>query len=261
MKCNSQILLLVPLSTLYACSHPIEIVGEGDVLSATGTRSCYLEEFQAGEENCTKNIVQGAYNETYYAVPRDGWQFDHWVNYCTDAINNECAFNIPADAVQKNWGTTVPSLVAVFAKIPAAPPEPPLEDIMTNTPLEIETCTGLERTCAHMLSGSTTTISVTDTTFRADINYLDGGVGRFFATGSWETFDDGSRFAGDVVVDGPLTDQLKFVRDDSVGEWRVYRYATAEPGSAWAEAWEADIGSSSYILEFGGTYTITRREK
>lgn len=53
------------LSTIYACSHPIEIVGEGDVLSPTGTRNCYREDFQAKKEHCTKNLAQGAYNETY----------------------------------------------------------------------------------------------------------------------------------------------------------------------------------------------------
>ncbi len=34
-----------------ACNHPIEIVGQGDVLSASGKRNCLLEEFQAGMEN------------------------------------------------------------------------------------------------------------------------------------------------------------------------------------------------------------------
>ncbi len=115
------------LSTVYACSHPIEIVGEGDVLSATGTRTCLLEDFQAKKENCTRNIVHGEYTETYYAEPRDGWQFDQWLNYCTDAVNNECAFNIPSDAVQKNWGATLPPLVAVFKRIPLTIAEPASE--------------------------------------------------------------------------------------------------------------------------------------
>ena len=35
------------LTFVYACSHPIEIAGEGDVSSASGTRGCLLEEFQA----------------------------------------------------------------------------------------------------------------------------------------------------------------------------------------------------------------------
>jgi hypothetical protein len=38
----------------FACNHPIEIIGDGDVTSTTGTRNCYLEDFKAGKENCTK---------------------------------------------------------------------------------------------------------------------------------------------------------------------------------------------------------------
>lgn len=110
--------LLGLLSAICACSHPIEIVGEGDVTSASGNRGCTLEQFEAGDESCSKNTVVGDYHEAYYAVPRSGWQFSKWINYCTDAVNNECAFSIPAEAVQKNWGTTVPSLVAVFIQTP-----------------------------------------------------------------------------------------------------------------------------------------------
>ena len=63
------IIVLAALSLLaMACSHPIEIVGEGDVLSATGDRDCLLEEFHAGIEKCSKNTVLGEYMETYSAV-------------------------------------------------------------------------------------------------------------------------------------------------------------------------------------------------
>lgn len=132
MTTIKNLLLLGLLSTIYACSHPIEIVGEGDVLSATGTRNCYLEDYQASKENCTKNTVIGAYSETYFAEPRSGWDFARWVNYCTDATSNECAFAIPADAVQKNWGATVPALVAVFKLAPAITPPFPESDIDGN---------------------------------------------------------------------------------------------------------------------------------
>ena len=43
------------------CSHPLVIKGDGDILSASGTRNCYLENFQAGSESCTINLVVGAY--------------------------------------------------------------------------------------------------------------------------------------------------------------------------------------------------------
>lgn len=121
MTAMKNLLLLVFLSIIYGCSHPIEIVGEGDVLSITGTRNCSLEDFQAGRENCTKNLVQGEYKETYYAVPRSGWEFSQWINYCADAVKNECAFSIPANAVQKNWFKTMPSLRAIFVRAEPTP--------------------------------------------------------------------------------------------------------------------------------------------
>jgi hypothetical protein len=101
---------------IQACSHPIDIVGEGDVTSASGTRNCSLEDHTAGLDKCTKNYVVGAYQETYSAIPRTGWQFDHWVNYCTTATTNTCAFNVAAATVQQYWGQTMPPLQAVFAK-------------------------------------------------------------------------------------------------------------------------------------------------
>ena len=97
----------------YACSHPIEIVGEGDVWS-TGGRTCTLEDYQDGLSNCSENYVIGAYQETYYAEPRENWVFDHWGNYCVDATDNSCSFDISANAVKNFWGQTMPALQAVF---------------------------------------------------------------------------------------------------------------------------------------------------
>lgn len=102
-----------------ACDHPIEIVGQGDVLSASGDRNCLLEEFQAGNTNCTKNTVVSAYKETYFAVPRSGWQFSRWENYCTDVTDpnmTDCGFEIPGGTVFDFWGKTMPSLTAVFTQ-------------------------------------------------------------------------------------------------------------------------------------------------
>lgn len=98
---------------LVSCSHPIEIVGEGDVTSASGDRDCYLEDFQAGNNNCSKNYVAQDYSETYYALPREGWQFHRWIS-CIGAVDNTCTFDVPADTVQQFWGQTMPPLRAVF---------------------------------------------------------------------------------------------------------------------------------------------------
>jgi hypothetical protein len=118
-------ILVVLLSLVYGCSHPIQIVGEGDVHSATGTRDCYLEEYLTGAENCSKNLVVHDYIETYYGVAREGWEFSHWENYCTDgSTGGQCSFNIDASVVRKFWGQTAAPLVAVFEK-----KIPPLEPV------------------------------------------------------------------------------------------------------------------------------------
>jgi Alpha/beta hydrolase domain len=106
----------IALQLIHACSHPIQIVGEGDVTSAPGNRNCSLEEYNASADVCSKNYVIGAYNETYTATPRVGWQFDHWGNYCTTATTTHCSFNVAAATVQQFWGQTMPPLQAVFAK-------------------------------------------------------------------------------------------------------------------------------------------------
>lgn len=116
--------LITLLSLIVACSHPIEIVGEGDVLSATGTRNCYYEDFLAGAESCTRNLVVHEYIETYYAVPRDGWKFEKWLNYCTETSSDQCGFKISADMVKQHLGATAAPLVAVFEKVTPPPPEP-----------------------------------------------------------------------------------------------------------------------------------------
>jgi serine protease len=122
MRFLQNLLLIAILALLNACSHPLEPRGAGDILSATGKRDCFLEDFQAGADSCTQNLVVGEYRETYYANPRAGWQFEHWENYCTDGKSGaQCSFEIPAAAVRDNWGRTVPPLVAVFSPLPSPP--------------------------------------------------------------------------------------------------------------------------------------------
>jgi hypothetical protein len=106
----------IALLSIYSCSHPIEIVGEGDVISLTGQRDCLLEDFLAGEDVCAVNLVVYAYEETYSGQPRAGWVFDQWGNYCLNATDNTCSFSIAADKVKEYWGETMPPLQAIFAK-------------------------------------------------------------------------------------------------------------------------------------------------
>jgi hypothetical protein len=111
---KSILTLLVVSVLLQGCSHPIDIVGEGDVLSASGDRDCLLEENEAALDKCKVNMVIDDYLETYYAVPRSGWQFHRWANYCVDNTSGECGFNISADVVHQFWGATAAPLTAIF---------------------------------------------------------------------------------------------------------------------------------------------------
>lgn len=106
----------IALLLIQACSHPIEIVGEGDVRSASGDRNCSLEQYRASDTHCSKNYAIGAYQETYYPEPRTGWRFARWEPYCTTAPapNYECSFSATAEQVKKFWGQTMPPLKAVF---------------------------------------------------------------------------------------------------------------------------------------------------
>jgi len=108
------LLFLSACALVTACSHPLEIVGEGDILSASGDRDCLLEDYRAGSKNCSQNAVGGDYSETYYAQARPGWSFDHWENYCTEDANNFCTFTASSAVVQQYWGETMPPLRAVF---------------------------------------------------------------------------------------------------------------------------------------------------
>lgn len=117
MNVVSLVSMGIALLVVQACSHPIEIEGEGDVTSASGERNCSLEQYRAADDVCSKNYVLGAYQETYYPVSRAGWQFDHWIGYCTSSSPpdyEDCSLHIPENDVKAYWGKTVPPLKAVF---------------------------------------------------------------------------------------------------------------------------------------------------
>jgi lysophospholipase L1-like esterase len=100
-------LVLITLAT--ACSHPLEIVGEGDIVSLSKGNSCSLE-----DQPCA-NYVAGDYQVTYTAIPRPGWSFVKWEN-CGGQYPN-CTFDVSGDTVNAHWGDeSIPSLIAVFAK-------------------------------------------------------------------------------------------------------------------------------------------------
>jgi len=103
---------------LAACGHPIEIVGRGDVVSASGDRDCLFEDHRDGRQNCTINVVLEEYTETYFAQPRDGWQFSGWGNYCKigGMHDDQCSFNVPSEWVELGYFQFMPPLIAYFRK-------------------------------------------------------------------------------------------------------------------------------------------------
>ena len=96
-----------------ACYHPLEIVGQGDIVSSTGTRNCSFE-----EQPC-ENMVEGEYSVTYTAVPRDGWTFVGWEN-CGHQFP-QCTFDLSQEVVEQFPELSVP-LRAIFEPLPFSQP-------------------------------------------------------------------------------------------------------------------------------------------
>lgn len=99
---------LALVSLIAGCSHPLEIVGEGDIVSSDGSRDCSLE-----QQPC-ENYVVGEYDVTYTGQPRPGSSFVAW-DGC-GVQHPECTFSITATTVQQFWGETAPPLRAVFSQ-------------------------------------------------------------------------------------------------------------------------------------------------
>lgn len=106
---TASLLLLVLLAT-GGCTHPIEIVGSGDVRSDSGDNDCLLEDLPCEAVAITE------YVETYRPSPRSGHQFVGWDN-CLTSNGEACVFNVPAELVLENWFQTWPALVAKFAPL------------------------------------------------------------------------------------------------------------------------------------------------
>jgi hypothetical protein len=105
---------------LVGCSHPLEIKGQGDIISRSGERNC-----SKSEQPCA-NLVVSDYNETYIANPKSGSTFVGWEG-CGDQYPT-CSFNVPATYVRGQWFKTMPSLKAIFE--PIAVPSVPTEVVV-----------------------------------------------------------------------------------------------------------------------------------
>ena len=99
---------LLLLSVVTACSHPLVIVGNGDIISSTGEHDCLFE------DGYCANYVAGDYDVTYRATPRAGWVFSEWEG-CGNQFPN-CTISVPSNTVALYWGETTPALTAVFTQ-------------------------------------------------------------------------------------------------------------------------------------------------
>lgn len=123
MKIKNVVLCTLMIVWIAACSHPLGIIGEGDIVDLNGSgRGCTLEQYNAREKACTVNLVGDAYIVEYQGIPREGWVFDHWEGPCpSESVPPNCSFNVPYEAVW--WtitnfpGVPMPATVAVFVPI------------------------------------------------------------------------------------------------------------------------------------------------
>lgn len=100
-------LLLISIVISVACTHPVEVIGNGDIVSSTGTHNCSKQ-----QSPCNFDIV-GAYYETYTAIAHSGNRFSHW-NNCIQISGNSCSWAVNAATVQRHWAQTMPPMQAVF---------------------------------------------------------------------------------------------------------------------------------------------------
>lgn len=118
-----------------SCSHPLGIIGEGDISERlNGIRGCTYEEYLASDPKCSQNIVFNSdYIVSYEATPRPGWSFVEWQGLACGANSTPpyCEFNIPQSAVDQvsQWPpTVVPPTIAVFER-----DEPAVGEFRVNT--------------------------------------------------------------------------------------------------------------------------------
>jgi hypothetical protein len=107
LHAQAKLLLCASILLIYACSHPLEIIGEGDIVSTGNGSSCALE-----DSPCSNKIVSD-YNANYTAVPRAGYGFLQWQG-CLGPQGDNCSFSLPGSLVRQYWGGVVGPLRAVF---------------------------------------------------------------------------------------------------------------------------------------------------
>lgn len=130
----ARFLIAASLALLVGCSHPLEIIGEGDITERLqGVRGCTLEEYETGDARCTVNlVVSDDYIASYEATPRAGWHFVGWEGVCSDfSTPPYCEFSVPQMLVDQF--SSIPPFVVPASRAVFARDEPAVGPFRVNT--------------------------------------------------------------------------------------------------------------------------------
>jgi hypothetical protein len=105
------------LLLMQACGHPLEIVGEGDIVDLNNSgHGCTLEQFQSKAKAC-ENWVLNEYDVNYTAVPKPGWEFVRWEGACAPiSVFPYCRLRVSENLVKEYYFQVMPPTVAIFAR-------------------------------------------------------------------------------------------------------------------------------------------------
>ena len=149
------------MAAISACTHPLDIDGQGQIRSSSGLRDC-----SPNQAPCN-HVVTGDYAEIYEAIADKGYKFKQWegCDYVADMIysySNVCEFNAPASIVDQFWFKSAGTLTAVFE-----PVDPPT----VYNGSSFDTGVGV----SNYLSASYTVDSYQDLTFEWEITQAPAG--------------------------------------------------------------------------------------
>lgn len=114
---RTKVSCIILAALLIGCGHPLDIEGQGDIVSMSGERDC------AKENAPCENTVVNEYVEAYTAEPHQGHAFIGWEG-CGSQFP-QCRYDVPAANVKQFWGQTPASLRAIFKPITLVVASPP----------------------------------------------------------------------------------------------------------------------------------------
>lgn len=179
--------VLLVAAGLVGCTGGIAVDGQGDVLSESGAYNCALE------YSPCEYVNSGALEETFTAVPRDGFAFDYWEN-CQAGKGNVCEFDVSAQVVAELFGRKLPPLTAHFKQIEALS--------VHSLPMVVVSCDSSpvlpwDRHCAHYIGDELSA------TIRPDTGLITiYGMANLPFDGAYIELDNGWNYTGHYVYPG-----------------------------------------------------------